>query len=548
MAERKYKVGDFIRYRKTSHEKDTNTCVILTASPHKKNGLQYKLEYASGNITEGALEKDISPDADDQRQEWIEQRQNQLMDSEQIGKLLENHAEKGSKTTLGGLERLVLYIDLSPEQEKCVEKALKTAHQNKLIVWGGDKGPDKIPTVFEKSSKRQKPGSTKPETQQPKRDSESYVDLHDNDNRATNLAEPNDVPPIVSSQVSPTDEPNAADAEEVTEAASDLVKMPTEMELPSVAASSAPQQAPPPVEEPVQAEPMPKEIAEGLVGRWENSLPESDDARQELAEQMRQLLDSPFKPSDAAAVIVECFNLYETDPDMPHPLYWILSGNTSPVQRRQLIARLDLSTLERYVKWLVQRPSIPVAQVEGLLNGLSDPLSRAACPQPSDDIADRLQQGFQAATREGGIDHYQRIARTMCCLLEHIDAETRRPYEWRLFSFLRESWARVAPHAQEGSNDLIGARDFLKWIVESKKMWPETIWPTLLSSLMRDEALSHIDTDTRRSILVKAAEYALGSSEPGQRRMRLLHFQEALSEKTHIEFIIEAGKEAPKHA
>lgn len=79
-------------------------------------------------------------------------------------------------------------------------------------------------------------------------------------------------------------------------------------------------------------------------------------------------------------------------------------------------------------------------------------------------------------------------------------------------------------------------------------MWPETIWPTLLSSLMRDEALSHIDTDTRRSILVKAAEYALGSSEPGQRRMRLLHFQEALSEKTHIEFIIEAGKEAPKHA
>lgn len=275
----------------------------------------------------------------------------------------------------------------------------------------------------------------------------------------------------------------------------------------------------------VEEEPTPKEIAEEVTAKWEKlgDMP-MEAERAELAGKMQTFWDAPKKP-DAIKVVIEFIELYETGQEKTQPVFWVLFSSDNALMQRELITRIDLGTLINYVEWLIQRPSHSKSQIEGILNGLTGK--------------------FQAATREGEINHYQRIAQAMGDLLKGLDPETRGPYEWRLFSFLREGWARLAPHAQAGNNDLIGAQNHLTWVLDRKPLWPETIWDALLSSLMRDEAISRLEAGVRRRVLECAATHALAAPK-GQRLTRLLHFQEALTEQMLIEFMIEIGKEATR--
>jgi hypothetical protein len=534
MEESQFKVGDFVRYKPGTKE---ITYLILDAGTKKPN--HYKIEAANGRCLDVAFKK-ISPLKDlSHRDEWINSRIQHLQSAEKIGELAVHHLKllgldrERLISVREGLIRKSVFPDninsLIINFDEAISIALAQGSKIKRdedatfisLVNEQEQTPTetvsaevkKVEVVAEPKEQTEKKRNLKPkEIVEPPQDKE-----HGLPNAVEKSCLPNDADIVLEPTMS-------IEHYENTDQVSDAIFEDISFE-PSTTNGSKHVS----VQSPVEVAKTPHQLtAKGLVNEWENLPAESsEEKRHELAEQMRQLLDPPLELSEEAKEITGLLDLSDTEPDMPHPLFWMLSGSASPMQRRQLIARLDLSTLECYVKWLVDRGSAPISQLEGLLDGLADQHSRT----------------FQAATREGGVDHYQRIVKSMNLLLPLLDAEARGPYEWRLFSFLREGWARTAPHAQANNNDLIGARDYLNWLLG--EAWPKSIWPALLTSLMRDEALDRLNTDTQQQVLKCAAVYALSTPQE-ERKPRLLHFQEVLTLDTLIKFLKEVSKEADK--
>jgi len=256
-----------------------------------------------------------------------------------------------------------------------------------------------------------------------------------------------------------------------------------------------------------------KDKAEGLVNTCRTSRGPTTNIH--LARKLNDVITpAPTDPKVAQVV----FNFLQTtvdDPKLGHPLFYMIGAAKSQEQKRFLISLLNIETLEHYARWLDHQTQ-DSTQARPLIGGLSELLSRL----------------YDTSSKP---HEYRRLCDLMKKLIKRLPEDDQESYYWRLFSFVRESWSRLATKANEGDNDMEAVEEFLTWLPDFAKSMPDALRTTLLVSLMLDVTFVRVYTSIRTSVLNLCLHHVL-DAESSERSLRLTALLNLLPASAKKEF------------